>query len=466
MTYLYRTADWSSSNSTSCVMSFWIKLASPASTLQGIFLGWGDANNYGTMYLNNDDHIYYKEKNGGTQYEEKIDDRKFRDHNAWYHFFLQWDYTQATASNRLKIYVNNELMNWSNSGNSLPPQNYSTRLKKNDFRIGTYTHAGSSYSDWKSLMSHVHFIDDAPYNTYTPSTFGETDSTTGEWKIKTSPSISDYGPQGFFILKNDNVGTDRSGKGNNFSISGTLTKTEDNPSNNFCTLNALDMVYGNSSLSQGNNTQNQTAQSNHYAFINGTLGFNSGKWYWEMKCVSGHSDNWYGVGIASTQCTANNNWLGQNADSYAIYGYSYGGGLASTYTGGTRTNQGVSFTAGDIIGVAVDCDNMAIYFSKNGTWMSNASSVQGVPTSGSSKTGSFFTISDPATRKYNAYGGFYLPAVCYYDARTAVQSVNFGNGYFGTTAVSSAGTNASGNGIFEYDVPTGYTALSTKGLNL
>ena len=42
---------------------------------------------------------------------------------------------------------------------------------------------------------------------------------------------------------------------------------------------------------------------------------------------------------------------------------------------------------------------------------------------------------------------------------------NFGNGYFGTTAVSSAGTNASGIGIFEYDVPTGYTALSTKGLN-
>jgi hypothetical protein len=43
--------------------------------------------------------------------------------------------------------------------------------------------------------------------------------------------------------------------------------------------------------------------------------------------------------------------------------------------------------------------------------------------------------------------------------------VNFGNGYFGTTAVSNAGTNASGIGIFEYDVPTGYTALSTKGLN-
>ena len=43
---------------------------------------------------------------------------------------------------------------------------------------------------------------------------------------------------------------------------------------------------------------------------------------------------------------------------------------------------------------------------------------------------------------------------------------NFGNGYFGTTAITSEGTNASGNGKFEYDVPTGYTALCTKGLNL
>ena len=61
--------------------------------------------------------------------------------------------------------------------------------------------------------------------------------------------------------------------------------------------------------------------------------------------------------------------------------------------------------------------------------------------------------------------------VYYNGAEAAVNSsgnatFNFGNGYFGTTAVASAGTNASGIGIFEYDVPTGYTALSTKGLNL
>ena len=43
---------------------------------------------------------------------------------------------------------------------------------------------------------------------------------------------------------------------------------------------------------------------------------------------------------------------------------------------------------------------------------------------------------------------------------------NLGNGFFGTTAVSSAGTNASNLGIFEYDVPANHSALCTKGLNL
>ena len=42
--------------------------------------------------------------------------------------------------------------------------------------------------------------------------------------------------------------------------------------------------------------------------------------------------------------------------------------------------------------------------------------------------------------------------------------VNFGNGYFGQTAISSAGTNA-GIGTFEYDVPSGYKALCTKNIN-
>ena len=49
-------------------------------------------------------------------------------------------------------------------------------------------------------MSHIHFCDGYSYG---PDSFGSTDSTTGEWKINTSPSVS-YGTNGFFILKDGN----------------------------------------------------------------------------------------------------------------------------------------------------------------------------------------------------------------------------------------------------------------------
>ena len=108
--------------------------------------------------------------------------------------------------------------------------------------------------------------------------------------------------------------------------------------------------------------------------------------------------------------------------------------------------------------MALDLSNNKLYFGKNGTWLNS-----GVPTSGSTGTGAVSIIAANTTND-----GVYFFAQT---DDTGTQSpskfeFNFGNGYFGTTAVSSAGTNASGIGIFEYDVPTGYTALSTKGLNL
>ena len=81
-------------------------------------------------------------------------------------------------------------------------------------------------------------------------------------------------------------------------------------------------------------------------------------------------------------------------------------------------------------------------------------------TSGATGTGAISITAVGST----AFGA-YVPAFTYWDSGTGTVNYNFGNGYFGTTAITSAGTNASGNGTFEYDVPTGYTALSTKGLN-
>ena len=100
----------------------------------------------------------------------------------------------------------------------------------------------------------------------------------------------------------------------------------------------------------------------------------------------------------------------------------------------------------------MDLDNNKLYFSKNGTWQNS-----GDPTSGSTGTGSAFDI---------ASGVSYSFGQSSYDGGTdPVFSWNFGNGYFGVTAVASAQSPDDGNGIFEYDVPAGYRALCTKSLN-
>ena len=58
------------------------------------------------------------------------------------------------------------------------------------------TNPTANSNHFNGVMSHIHFTEGYAY---TASTFGSTDSVTGEWKINTSPSVS-YGTTGFSIL--------------------------------------------------------------------------------------------------------------------------------------------------------------------------------------------------------------------------------------------------------------------------
>ena len=123
------------------------------------------------------------------------------------------------------------------------------------------------------------------------------------------------------------------------------------------------------------------------------------------------------------------------------------------YNGGSNSSTGSTYTTGDIIGVAVDVTNSKLYFHKNGTYITIGGYTQ------NPSTGSYgFDIS---ARTAEGTLGFGVSSW----NNSGIWQVNFGNGYFGTTQITSEGTNASGIGKFEYDVPTGFTALSTKGLN-
>tara|TARA_R110000782_G_scaffold247777_1_gene334635 strand:- start:1059 stop:2408 length:1350 start_codon:yes stop_codon:yes gene_type:complete len=378
-----------------------------------------------------------------------ITNRKFIDHSAWYHFVIRFDSTEASASNRLRFYVNGvqeESFSSYYDVNSGATDNIN--LSGNTQYIGST--AGGQHFD--GIMSHINYSDGYSYG---PTEFGETDTLTGEWKIKASPAIT-YGTNGFFMLKDGNSLLDQSGNSNNFTLAtGTLSKTEDCPSNVFSTLNPLQRnatTANNNTLSHGNNRQ-APMSSGSYTPQPSALGVSSGKFYVEMKVTTLAANCFIGIDGDATSSVR----LGRNL-GYSPNGYCYAQWGGKYHNGTSVASAGDTFTTGDIVGVALDCDNNKLYFSKNGVWQAS-----GDPTSGSTGTGAFYTI---ASADSTADGAYFFEASNNDTTSGSVWDWNFGNGYFGSTAVASAGTNASGNGIFEYDVPTGYTALSTKGLNL
>ena len=171
------------------------------------------------------------------------------------------------------------------------------------------------------------------------------------------------------------------------------------------------------------------------------MAISSGKYYWETRIAQVDGTNAAVVGgmhttedynTTPTDVYSENNTCGLRSNGNAHKnGVDLGNFTAATYNN-------------DIFGVGFDGDNGAVYFWRNGTALNSGNAV--ITGLDMSKTWMPFGIQ---------HGG----------ARVTT-STNWGNGYFQNNPISSAGTNASGNGVFEYNVPSGYTALSTKGLNL
>jgi len=433
-TYLSRTQT--SGNSKTFTYSGWLKRGNPTAGERPFFTASSDSNNRSSFMFESGDTLRLYNIDGGSVNVNLITTQLFRDYSAWYHIVLAVDTTQATASDRVKFYVNGEQVT-SFSSSTYPNQN--VNMKMNSAISHLLGHAPFSGSYYDGSMSHVHFIDGTAYDA---SAFGETDATTGIWKPKTAPSVT-YGTNGFFLKfeNSGSMGTDSSGNGNNFTVNGTMTQTIDTPSNVFATLNPLNKAdltyaYGNNQITNSTASHNGT---------HATLAVNSGKWYWETKYIDGATTKAM-AGISIVTETIGNNLVGGTANSYGYYranGQKYNNGTGSAY-GTTPSN-------GSIIGVAFDADNGTLWFSLNGVWQNSAtiSEIANGITTNSAFSG--ISMSD-----------YYAPAC---SAENSSVQTNFGNGYFGTTPVASAQNPDDGIGIFEYTVPTGYKAICTKSIN-
>ena len=185
---------------------------------------------------------------------------------------------------------------------------------------------------------------------------------------------------------------------------------------NYCTWNTLN---NSNTLSRGNLTTTTTDSNNNQA-CSGTLGFTSGKWYFEIKVAAKHSNGYPLIGIAESDKGTGNNTGQSNGFSW--------------YSATGTTKGGTSYTAasvGDVIGVAVDADNGRIYYALNNTWQNS-----GDPTN-SAATG--------AEQTWTAGEKTFVPWIS--EHNNSKSHANFGQR------------------AFRYTAPTGYKVLCTQNLD-
>jgi hypothetical protein len=436
-TYLSRTTWGTPTDAKKFTLSFWVKRGTlgARNTLVG---SYDNSSAASLMFSFEANDTLYIALGGSSDYDLQTT-QLFRDVSAWYHIVYAVDSTQATASNRQKLYINGSQITAFNYIN-YTTLNSTTLLFNNSYRnnIGSQWQI-SGYFD--GSMTHTHFIDGLAYDA---STFGETDTATGIWKPKTAPVVT-YGTNGFFLKFENSAsfGTDSSPNANNFTVNGTMTQTIDTPSNVFATFNPLNVPTSNAPTFSEGNLQVTTTNLSHVGGFS-TIGITTGKWYAEFKIISTSSENaTIGITGQSAENARNNKFAGQETTSY---GYSYTA-WGSLYDGSGTGSWGSTYGAGDIIGVAVDLDSNNLYFYKNGVVQNGGTAVSITASSSTSEGVYCFGTGDGSIGNNNTV------------------SANFGNGYFGTTPVSSAENPDDGIGIFEYTVPTGYKALCTKSIN-
>ena len=369
----------------------------------------------------------------------------YRDPSAWMHVCVAIDTTQATDTNRVKIYVNGTQV--TALGNAdYPSENYDTLV--NSGILHTIARNGTAGDYYDGYLAEVCMIDGSAL---TPTSFGEFDSDSPTiWKPIDVSGLT-FGTNGFYLdfEASDNLGNDANG-GTDWTETNLAAEDQatDTPTNNFATLNPLYHPASNApTLSEGN-CKVVSSSALFLGGIGSTIGVASGKWYVEVKVTTRNTGAQIGV-TSDPSVDVTDNAEGRAIGFLATsFGYQEDG---QEVTNDTRGAYGASYDT-DIVGIALDCDNNKIYYSKNGGWS------DGDGTSDAATPNDFQTITAPAS---TPTGFYFFGASDGSTSATNTYEFNFGNPTF---SITSGNADANGYGNFEYAVPSGYFALNTKNL--
>ena len=445
--YLNRSAPTTSTN-TVWTFSAWFKRGKLSADLN-LFGAAAASNSYDTIYFNSSDNLTAFEATSGSIVWQLTTSQVFRDPAAWYHLVFAYDSTQATSTNRLKMYING-LQVTAFSTATYPSLNATSYINSSSASLGQFIgrFAGSAAEYFDGYMTEINMVSG---QALTPSSFGQTNTVTGVWQpLKYTGT---YGTNGFYLNFSDNsnntattIGKDYSGNGNNWTpnnISVTNNSTYDsmldvptlyadggNGRGNYAVLNPLNSAM---SPTSGNLNLEPTGTSGSYISAS-TLGISTGKWYYEIVATTYTGTGQAGeLGFRLSSASAQT--VGTSVGDAS--GFAFGLSLSSTWYsqkyGAAAVNLTglTSATTGTIAMIAVDFDAGYAWVGKDGTWYNS-----GNPATGANPTITGITA------------GNYVATISAY--RDATRNYSFAANF--------------GQRPFSYTPPTGFVALNTQNL--
>ena len=428
-TYMTKTAfSNTGTNAFKFTFSCWVKRANLGVNQR--ILTAGDSTRDGFTFNTSDQLQFFAGSNASGEVNPFVTNRRFRDPSAWYNLVIACDSELSGATNQTKLYVNGTLETSFSATAAVDDENTWHIGNNKIHRIGTDSDDSLDYY-LDGYLAEVVLIDGQQLDA---TSFGEFDSDSPTiWKPKDVSGLT-FGTNGFYLDFEDsgNLGDDESGNTHDFAETNlaAIDQTADTPTNNWCVYNSVFRDHdgtGSATVKEGNLDLLSTSGSmTHMA---GTHAFSSGKWYYEVKWLSGSGDNVTKVGWGNLDQTSTPN-------TASIV---YRGSDGKKYIDNTGTSYGDTFvSANDLVSAAIDLDSgtKTVEFWKNGTSQGS------------------ITISGKLDD-----GGFVVP-YCEIGNEDRIQ-INFGNP---VAANSSDAADDNGYGAFEYAPPSGFLALNSKNI--
>jgi hypothetical protein len=445
----YQSRTFSASNRKTWTWSGWFKLADPSVADGSV----GHRRLFGVNIANNDSQTFelginQNNKLNATGWNNnfRTTTAVYRDPSQWYHCVWVFDSTDSTADDRLKLYVNGERVTaFDNSYTVTQDTDYGINQSGTHYVGWAGSGTASSYS-WDGYLAEVHFIDGTAL---TPASFGETNSDTNQWQaIKYAGS---YGTNGFYLkFQNSSaLGDDSSGNTNDFTVNALVAtdQVKDSPSNNFATLNSIfPPATTGSVFSEGNLKYRTYKTGGDNVQGEGTIGFTSGKWYWEILLVGfeGSTARRGGIGVGDSH--SNETWTTACTEAGIVTLGNLNGQTHNT----TYSGVGDSWTtaaAGQIWSVAFDADAGTMIITRDAA------------ITGSESTGKWTGFATSTVG--------YRPITVEQSASDYTEFVyNFGqDSSFAGAKTAQGNSDGNSKGDFYYTPPSGYLALCTDNLS-